>query len=271
MSSGDGKVLVTTDQHLGYANSDVAGFENFLDFVSKRSDVGTLVILGDLADMWRRDVSGLFLEQRESMEKLVELASSIKVCFIVGNHDFHLRKLEDLLYPFHFPESMAAMQVGSTTYNFKHGWEFDVEQQPPIMEALCHNLSDEAGADRTEVYNAFTGLEDKLENVLKLHGGKKEYIDHLLQGPESRLEKILPTMEKAAYASLKPGERLIFGHTHRPFVSADERLANAGSWVTDAAVHDTFVELDGDQVSLFVFDAAGITEITERTPLTQLT
>lgn len=205
------------------------------------------------------------------MEKLVELGSSIKVCFIVGNHDFHLRNLEDHRYPFQFLESMAPMQAGSTSYNFKHGWEFDLEQQPPIMEALCHNLSNGAGADRTEVYNAFTGLEDKLENVFKLHGGMDGYLDHLLQGPESRLEEVLPTIEKAAYASLGPGERLVFGHTHRPFVSVDGRLANAGSWVTDAAVHNTFVELDGDQIRLFVFDVAGITEITERMPLTQLT
>ncbi|MDA4116615.1 MAG: metallophosphoesterase [Thaumarchaeota archaeon] len=271
MSSENGKVLVATDQHLGYANSDVASFENFLDYVSKRSDVGTLAILGDLVDLWRRDVSGLFLEQRESMDKLVELSSSIKVCFVVGNHDFHLRELEDHGYPFKFPESMAPIQVGSTTYDFKHGWEFDLEQQPPIMEALCHNLSDEAGADRTKVYSAFTGLEDKLEDVFKLHGGMDGYIDHLLQGPESRLENILPTIEKAAYASLKPGERLIFGHTHRPFVSADGRLANAGSWVTDAPVHNTFVELDEDQARLFVFDVAGITEIIERKPLSELT
>jgi UDP-2,3-diacylglucosamine pyrophosphatase LpxH len=271
MTNGKGKVLVATDQHLGYANSDVASFENFLDYVSGRSDVGTLAILGDLVDMWRRDVSGLLLEERKSMDKLVELSSSMKVSFIVGNHDYHLRELEDHGYPFQFLESMAPIDVGPLSYKFMHGWEFDPEQQPPIMEALCHNLSDTDGVERTEVYRAFTGLEDKLEALLQLHGGMDGFIDHLLQGPESRLEAVLPSVEKTAYSSLKPGERLVFGHTHKPFVSADERLVNAGSWVTDAPVHNTFVELDGVQVRLYVFSDGGIREITDRMPLSQLT
>ena len=271
MASEKGKVLVATDQHLGYANSDVAGFRSFLDYVSKRSDVGTLAILGDLVDMWRRDVSGLFLEERESMDKLVELGSSMDVRLIVGNHDYHLTNLRGHGYPFEFLGSMDPMDLGPVKYRFMHGWEFDSEQQPPIMEALCHNLSDDAGAERTEVYDAFIGLEDRLEELFRVHGGMDAYIDHLLQGPESRLRALLPDVERRAYSSLRPGERLIFGHTHRPFVSADERLTNAGSWVTDAAVHNTFVELDGAQVRLFVFSAAGITEIKDRVPLVDLT
>ena len=272
MSAGKGrKVLVATDQHLGYANSDVAGFERFLDHVSSRSDVGTLVVLGDLVDLWRRDVSGVFLEEHESMDKLLELGSSIDVRFVVGNHDYHLRELRGHAYPFEFRESMDPMDAGSVKYRFMHGWEFDAEQRPAIMEALCHNLSDTEGADRTEIYNAFTGLEAELEGLLRLHGGKDRYIDHLLKGPESRLQDLLPSVERKAYSSLRQGEILVFGHTHRPFVSADGRLANAGSWVRDAAVHDTFVELDGDQVKLFAFGDSGIAEITDRKPLAELT
>ncbi|MGA2664881.1 MAG: metallophosphoesterase [Nitrososphaerales archaeon] len=270
MSAGNGKVLVATDQHLGYANSDVAGFEKFLDYVSSRSDVGTLIILGDLVDLWRRDVSGIFLEEHGSMDKLLELGSSIDVQFVVGNHDYHLRSLQGHAYPFKFQESMDPLDAGPVKYRFMHGWEFDSDQRPPIMEALCHNLSDTAGADRTDVYNAFTGLGDELEGLLRFHGGKDRYIDRLLKGPESRLQDLLPTVERKAYSSLRQGELLVFGHTHRPFVSADGRLANAGSWVTDAAVHDTFVELDGGEVKLFTFDGSGVTEITDRKPLGEL-
>jgi UDP-2,3-diacylglucosamine pyrophosphatase LpxH len=270
MTNEIGKVLVATDQHLGYANSDAASFEKFLDYVSKRSDVGTLAILGDLVDMWRRDVSGLFLEQRKSMDKLVELSSSIKVHFIVGNHDYHLMNLEGHGYPFQFLESMNPIDAGPIKYRFMHGWEFDPEQQPPIMEALCHNLSDTDGVQRSDVYSAFTGFEVRLEELFRIHGGMDGYINHLLQGPEFRLQAVLPDLERRAYSSLNQGELLVFGHTHRPFVSADGRLANAGSWVTDATTHNTFVELEGAQVRLFEFSDTQITEITDRMPLSEL-
>ncbi len=258
------KILATTDQHLGYENSQVDDFKGFLEYVARRSDVGTLVVLGDFVDMWRRDVSGLFLETREIVDQLVALGSQMKVCFIVGNHDYHLRELEDHGYPFQFLESMNPIVSGSASCRFMHGWEFDLAQQPPVMEALCYNLSDDAGHARTEVYDVFEKAKDDLGDLFKLHGGQDQYLSHLLQTPETRLASVFPDVEQKAYDSLRPGELLVFGHTHRPFVSTDGRLANAGSWVSDAPTHDTFVEIDGGQVRLFVFGTNGVQEITER-------
>lgn len=59
---------------------------------------------------------------------------------------------------------------------------------------------------------------------------------------------------------------MIFGHTHRPFVSEDKRVANTGSWVSEPQTNyafNTFVELDGDRVELFRFvDGDTIEDIT---------
>lgn len=268
---GEGKVVVATDQHLGYSNSDVKSFQSFLDFVSGRSDVGTLVMLGDFVDMWRRDVSGLFLEAWESVKKLSELGSSMKVYFVVGNHDYHLKELLDHEYPFEFRDSMDPVSYGPGSYRFMHGWEFDLAQQPPVMEALCYNLSDDAGRTRTEVYNVFEKMRRDLKELFEFHGGQDAYLSHLLQGPEARLQNFLPDVERKAYSSLRPNEILVFGHTHRPFISADGKLGNAGSWVTDAPIHNTFIELDGDHLQLFTFSGTGPSEVLERKPLTELT
>jgi hypothetical protein len=46
---------------------------------------------------------------------------------------------------------------------------------------------------------------------------------------------------------------IISFHIHRPFISDDQRIANAGSWVTDAQIHNTFVELDEQQLCLWNF------------------
>jgi UDP-2,3-diacylglucosamine pyrophosphatase LpxH len=70
------KILVTSDQHLGYGNSCVNDFKRFLDYISStRDDVDSFVILGDFVDMWRRDASGLFLEHSDIVNKLLSLRS----------------------------------------------------------------------------------------------------------------------------------------------------------------------------------------------------
>ncbi len=259
-----GKVLVATDQHLGYEHSNAGDFSDFLDSLLKRSDFGTFVMLGDFVDMWRRDVSGLFLESNGIVKKLLDLTSTRSVYFIVGNHDYHLRKLLDHDYPFEFLESLHPLDAGTIRYRFVHGWEFDHAQHPAVMDLLCYNLSDEAGQDRSEMWTRLHGLEGELKDLFDFHGGPEGYISHLLQTPEVRLPQFLTDVERSAYSSVNEGEILVFGHTHRPFVSKDNKLVNAGSWVSDAPVHNTFVELDGGQIRLFVFDSKGATEITER-------
>jgi UDP-2,3-diacylglucosamine pyrophosphatase LpxH len=252
ISSGS-KVIVVSDMHLGYANSDASAFLGFLDILLKRNDVGTLIVLGDYVDMWRRDVSGLFLEFWTSVQKLIELSSSVSVHIVAGNHDYHLLKLQGNDYPFLFLENYS-VSFGGTNYIFKHGWEFDYAQQPPVMELLCHNLSDSAGADRSAIYNALTGFKNELGDLFHYHNGMDGYVNHLMQRPEDRLAPYIGDVEKRAFSSLAQGEKLVFGHTHRPFVSSDGRVANSGSWVTDAAVHNTYVELDGESMRLFNLD-----------------
>jgi predicted phosphodiesterase len=62
-----------------------------------------------------------------------------------------------------------------------------------------------------------------------------------LQPPEERIMPYLSDVEKKAYLTVKDGEVLVFGHTHRPFIRNDSKIVNTGSWVKDAA-HSRFVE-----------------------------
>jgi UDP-2,3-diacylglucosamine pyrophosphatase LpxH len=270
------KFIATSDQHLGYKNSDSKNFSDFLDYIYKRSDVEAIILLGDLVDMWRRDVSGLFLIFSNVVNKLLDIKSLGKEVYLVaGNHDYHLLQLKAQDYPFEFlsnwtplPSAEATTTTTNTKYIFKHGWEFDLAQHPPIMEAMCFNLSDTIGDERTNVYSFLEKAKDSFHDILKdiinFHGGNDGYVKNLLQPPEQRLGPYLTDVERKARSSLKEGERLIFGHTHRPFVSDDFRVANTGSWVTDAQVHNTFVEIDEDELSLWNFkDKSTVTNITE--------
>ena len=266
------EVLVTSDQHLGYDNSNIIDFSRFLDYIYSRKDgIESFVILGDFVDMWRRDVSGLFLEHFNIINKLLTLRSiGITIYFITGDHDYHLLKLKDHSYPFEFLAYLNLPSASSSNlkYNFKHGWEFDLEQNPLVMEALCHNMSDTAGHARssTAANNILQITKDyfnkDIKEVINFHGGINGYLEHLETSPELRLKQFLSDVERRAYSAVNDGEILIFGHTHRPFVSIDHKLVNTGSWVSDAPINNTFVSLEGKEIKLFQFRDHTITDIT---------
>ena len=95
------KVVVTSDHHLGYANADKTAFNAFLDNLSQESDVTHMVLLGDVVDMWRRDAAGVFLEQHDTVAKLLALKSKgVQVFYVAGNHDYHVLDLHNPAYPF---------------------------------------------------------------------------------------------------------------------------------------------------------------------------
>ena len=75
-------------------------------------------------------------------------------------------------------------------------------------------------------------------------------VQNLLLPPEERLKPYLSDVEKKAYSTLNADETLIFGHTHRPFISSYSRVLNTGSWVSDAEFHNTFVELEDEEMKL---------------------
>jgi predicted phosphodiesterase len=105
-------------------------------------------------------------------------------------------------------------------------------------------------------------------NVPKIEQSqKKGYVENLMLPPEERLEPYINDVEKKAYATVNNGETLIFGHTHRPFVSNDHKLVNTGSWVSDADIHNTFVEIEPENADLKIFqfeDEQTIRDITTK-------
>lgn len=135
---------------------------------------------------------------------------------------------------------------------------------------LCHSMSDHTGGALSNLYNILVHLKDHFPNIsdlINFHGGKEGYIKHLMTKPEERLEPYLSDVERKAYDDVKDGERLFFGHTHRPFVSRDFRLINTRSWVTDQQTINpnlnTFAEIDDDKTTLMHFkDVNEIIDIT---------
>jgi UDP-2,3-diacylglucosamine pyrophosphatase LpxH len=260
-------IVVASDQHLGYTNSNAEAFRDFLGQVSKRKDVKSLVILGDFVDMWRRDVSGLFLEFSDIVQTTLALRKKMGVYCVGGNHDFHLTKLSASSYPLTFARDLT-LQGDGVTYVLKHGWEFDFEQREPIMELLCENFSDDAGTVRTGIWDTLkqikAGITDSVQDLLDLHQGGDAYIQNLMTPPNKRLAASYSDVEKNAMDSVQAGQILVFGHTHRPFVSASGNVANSGSWVSDEDVTNTYVELQGKEVRVMQQGTGDITQRVQR-------
>jgi UDP-2,3-diacylglucosamine pyrophosphatase LpxH len=262
------KVIIASDQHLGYQNSDKASFKQFLNQLQDDATVTDFVLLGDVVDMWRRDASGVYLENKDILESVTMLQQKMNIYYVAGNHDFHVLRLQDHGYPFTFLENLT-IPDGNWTYIFKHGWEFDLEQQPPLMEALCRVMSDEAGNFESGTWATLTRDWSDLKywlfsTILRFEKEKiREKAEHLQINPEKRLQNTIGPIEKRACASVQPGQILVFGHTHRPFVNKRENVVNSGSWVTDALIHNTYVELEDGKPRLFVFPGQEITDRKE--------
>ncbi len=123
-----------------------------------------------------------------------------------------------------------------------------------------------AGQIRSNSYAIIERGLNELKDIIVRHGGPDGYLNHIQLTPEQRLVSSFTDVENRAFNDLKPGEILIFGHTHRPFISDNGRLANSGSWVREATITNTFLELDGSgEARLFSFkDAKNISEINDR-------
>ena len=258
------KVVVTSDHHLGYANADKAAFNSFLDNVSQRSDVTHFVLLGDVVDMWRRDAAGVFLEQHDIVDKILNLKSKgVEVFYVAGNHDYHVLDLHNPAYPLEFTNELK-LTDGPFNYRFVHGYQFDPEQKVPFMAFLCRVMSDQGGALESNLWTDFNSLNSIFSKIEPsfMKADLAAITERLQRRPEDRIKDSLDKINLTACKEVKPGEVLVFGHTHVPFVNKSENVANTGSWVKDAAIHNTYVELSDGKPRLFVF---GGHEITDRT------
>jgi len=259
-------IIAVSDLHLGFDSSDKAAFIRFLDTLQSDPGVTDLVLLGDIVDMWRRDSSGIFLENYEVLDLILDLQKKMQVHYVAGNHDFHLIRLQGRGYPLTFLKDLTLQQDGMNC-RFVHGWEFDELQRVHFMESLCHGMSDHKGDRDTNIWAALNRDENDLVRFFSAiaHGGRKRQTAETLQlDPQERLKETLKGVERKARSTVQPGEVLVFGHTHRPFVNKAENLVNIGSWIKTAPVHNTFLRLEGGKPRLFVFEGA---EITERVDL----
>jgi UDP-2,3-diacylglucosamine pyrophosphatase LpxH len=255
-------IVVVSDIHLGYDKSDKNLFNNFVD--SKLGQLNKndhLVILGDLLDFWRRKNVFAALENDTILDKLCKLTRRTDVYYIVGNHDYSIEKLYKQFgnfYPFKVSKNLRLSDDSKKSFYFIHGYELEVLTQFEFLtiaeyEEICENL-----CERTD--NFFGGIMSRLYSDLKMAIKIGEEgisaIHSITKPPEKR--KGFETVEDLArsnasrriFLGMEEDDFLIFGHTHRPFLDGNKKVANSGSWVVDAVTYDTYIIIDGGKVKL---------------------
>jgi UDP-2,3-diacylglucosamine pyrophosphatase LpxH len=238
-------IVAFSDVHLGYDRTDYDRFMEFLQELQSRDDLADVVIVGDLIDLWRRDVVGLEFALSRYMEELKTLQKKINVHYVIGNHDFHIGSLKNHDYPFK-PQSSLMLERFGYTVRFLHGHQCDPLQNilgPDTSEILCWTLSDDVGEAKSRLWDLF-GLKSKLS--------KEEFeakVDSLMSPPEDvrRTEALgaVTDFVECVRAYLKVTEEkefIVFGHTHKPFIDLDSRVANTGCWIKGANPANTYFE-----------------------------
>ena len=264
-----GKILAAGDVHLGSEHADVDAFTEFLDDTRRnRSSVDRLVLLGDVWDLIRRDPFGVAWETSETISVLKDLAAEVPVHFVYGNHDTHLRHLDDSLYDIGFHDELV-LTSGETRIHFRHGKDFDGLQ----FDALSNHLS--GPGDRGDI-DPTNGLKDPVVATARdaIQTGKKRLreLSRAFQPGAATDEPATsrasyPRRERRAHAYLDSihADKLVFGHTHCPYVRPDNAVANPGTWKSTAPVHNTYLVIEDGTIELVRHRHAGPDEVVDLT------
>ena len=141
-------IIVVSDVHLGYQESNTASFKNFVyDYVSKKLGPNDyFVLLGDIFDFWRRKNMDPLLENENVLTKILSMDTNVH--YVVGNHDYYMLRIKERFPDYNALElgKYLRLKDGKSKFFFMHGYELDVlanyepltlEEYEKISEALC--------------------------------------------------------------------------------------------------------------------------------------
>jgi UDP-2,3-diacylglucosamine pyrophosphatase LpxH len=267
-------IVAVSDIHLGYEKSNKNDFKVFITDFLEKENIEHLVLLGDILDFWRRLNEGVMLENNEILHMLGNL--KMEKHFVVGNHDFclsHLSKCDNL--PFEFTDSLV-LKSGQKRFRFIHGFQIEFANILPLYKCLCQQLcgsGDEVGKILSNIWARYEKLrkffrkssEDQIYDLGTLNNKDlKEIVEFISKSPEERkpLEKgkmsylfrkelmnnpgLIAEYDRSI--GLKPGEILVYGHTHNPVLKEFE--INTGSWVQGDHRSNSYVVIDEGKAEL---------------------
>jgi UDP-2,3-diacylglucosamine hydrolase len=195
--------IVLADAHLRDGDPEVEVFQGFLRTLPSRAE--TLILLGDLFDLWIGEPSFTSECHRRVVDTLRELkAAGTRITYIEGNRDYHLRRLTGG-DPFdEVAESGTRLKVGGRTIHLSHGDLVNRRDRPyrrwrrvakgPVLLAALRLLPDAVARK----------LAARMEKVIA-----KTNRQHRISFPEEECR------EFARQCRREGSDTLILGHFHQ--------------------------------------------------------
>jgi UDP-2,3-diacylglucosamine pyrophosphatase LpxH len=250
-------ILAVSDVHLGYDGCNKEAFSKFLD-KCESIEIEHLVLLGDFFDFWRRNNAKIITENEDILEKLNNLNAK-NIHYIVGNHDYYMFNLSERYednFPFKISKNLR-LEDGGNRFYFIHGYEFEVLSLEPMTLEMYEEFSEKMCFSE----DIIGGIAGHLWDFIQGSGFKEKFE----KNPRERLESLKETNKIYEFATskgksfllgMKTDERLVFGHTHGPFINNEKTVANTGSWVNELPnkeYHNSYVEISGGTMELKFF------------------
>ena len=265
-------IVVVSDVHLGLDESNDKKFTEFLNSLNF-DEIDDFVLLGDIIDIWRRDMTNVVLECFKPLELLTDINDQTKMHYIAGNHDLYFLRIKEVLkekFPFDVKKSTTIRSI-YTDFYFTHGYQLEVLCNPhykslktyeKFSEHLCL-AGDDIGNAADALWKMYTSSKSWISKLEKV----PEHVDLALKSmfnpPKTRLKgkhNVLSSIDKLAKSNvrhflfgIKPEEFLIYGHTHRQYVDMENRVANSGCWGTEDNNEFTYIEIIDDVPRIMKF------------------
>lgn len=172
-----GRTAVISDTHFGDEGALLACPENLERFLGELSSpegagvpVGQVVLLGDIWDLWRCDLSTAIQAGRPFFEAISSLPGLRSLVLVFGNHDYHLY--------FNLAENRALREAGEAGASSAAGSAPGLDPLDPRLEEDAGPLRDILGVpDHIEftVKYPFHLLEWQSRTVMLTHGHQVDF------------------------------------------------------------------------------------------------
>lgn len=249
-------IVVISDVHLGTYGCHAHELNNYLKSIEPR----TLVLNGDIFDMWNFKKSYFPKEHMEVVRRLLKMAvNGTKVYYLTGNHDDVLRKFGEISLGLIHLRNKLVFQVDGKTHWVFHGDVFD----PSIQGARWLAKLGGQGYDLLILLNRF------INNTRQKLGLKPaSFSAKVKKGMKGAIRFIGDFEDIAIQMAAENGyDSVICGHIHQPQIrdvaaknGRTVRYMNSGDWVE----HLTALECKAGKWELYHYHKSEFASVNPR-------
>lgn len=215
-------IAVISDVHLGTRGCHAAELLNYLKSIKP----DTLILNGDIIDMWQFNKSYFPKEHIKILNRIMKLAvQDTKVYYITGNHDDALRNFTDFsLGNLHVRDSLT-LKLGNQRCWFFHGDVFDTS----VIRFRWLSILGGKG------YDLLVRLNKTVNYVLKTFNYEKIAFSKVIKMRVKEAVKFINDFETQAIDAgrAKGYDVVVCGHVHTPQQRTEGGVLylNSGDWI----------------------------------------